>query len=53
VSIPEQSSLPKLVNPILGYDLQEYKSPMQMPFKFMDKKLVVDPKNTFSASDKT
>lgn len=52
VSIPEQSSLPKLVNPILGYDLQEYKSPMQMPFKFMDKKLVVDPKNTFSASDK-
>jgi len=52
VVIPEQSSLPKIVGPVLGYDLQDYKSPMQIPFKFIDKKLLVDPKNTFSPSDK-
>jgi len=52
VVIPETSSQPKIVGPVLGYDLQDYKSPMQTPFKFMDKKLLVDPKNTFSVADK-
>lgn len=52
VAIPESSSQPEIVGPVLGYDLQDYKSPMQTPFKFMDKKLLVDPKNTFSQEDK-
>lgn len=51
IHIPEKSATPAIIGPMLGYDLQDYKSPMHVPFKFADKKLLVDPKNTFSSAD--
>ncbi len=51
ISIPEESSSPKIVSPVLGYDLEEYRSPMHIPFRILNKRLLVDPKNTFSSTD--
>ncbi|MFP4081304.1 MAG: GWxTD domain-containing protein [Candidatus Aminicenantes bacterium] len=49
--IPETSSSPRLSQPVLGYEVEEYKSPMHIPFRSVDKRILVDPKKTFSASD--
>lgn len=51
ISVPEESSSPKIVTPVLGYDLEEYRSPMHIPFRILNKRLLVDPKNTFSSTD--
>ena len=51
ISVPKGSSKPQIFGPFLGYMFQEYQSNMHIPFKTVDKKLVVDPKNTFSSSD--
>ena len=51
IHIPEKSATPAIIGPMLGYDLQDYRSPMHVPFKLADKKLLVDPKNTFSSTD--
>ena len=51
ISIPEDPETPKIVGPFLGYRFQDYQSSVHIPFKIINKKLVVDPKNTFSASD--
>lgn len=34
-----------------GYDLEDFQSAMHYPFKIRDKKLIVDPKNTFSRTE--
>ena len=42
---------PRVEGPFLGYKIDPARSDVQMPFKFGDRKLVFDPKNTFSASE--
>ena len=51
ISIPEDPETPKIAGPFLGYRFQDYQTSVHIPFKIINKKLVVDPKNTFSASD--
>ena len=51
VSIAEDSERPQIVGPFLGYGFQDYQSDLHIPFKIMDKKLFVDPKNTYSLMD--
>lgn len=51
ITVPEDSGVPQIVGPFLGYRFQEYQSSVHIPYKVIDKKLVVDPKNTFSGSD--
>ena len=51
ISIPEAYKTAQIVGPFIGYKFQEYQSNLHIPFKVMDKKLVVDPKNTFSGTD--
>lgn len=51
IDIPEESGLPQIFGPFLGYRFQNYQSDLHIPFKLLDRKLVVDPKNTFASSD--
>ena len=51
IAVPEQSDLPQITGPILAYKVQDYSSDLNIPFKFLNKKLLVDPKNTFSTSE--
>ena len=48
---PESSKLPEIIGPFLGYRFQNFDSNLHIPFKVIDKKLLVDPKNTFSSTD--
>jgi tetratricopeptide (TPR) repeat protein len=51
IDVPAPSGSPKILGPVLGYNLQSYPSELQTPFKFMDKQLQVDPGNTFTLKD--
>jgi GWxTD domain-containing protein len=51
VEIPEDSDLPQIGGPFLGYKFQSFSRDVHIPFKAVDRKLVVDPKKTFSSSD--
>ncbi len=51
ISIPEATGRPRIVGPFLGYGFQDYQSNVHIPFKIVNRKLIVDPKNTFAASD--
>ncbi len=42
---------PRLEGPFLGYKLDPARSDLHMPFAFADRKLVFDPKVTFSAAE--
>ncbi len=43
---------PRIIGPVLGYDLQDSVTELHTPFKFMNKQLQVDPNLTFSVKDK-
>ncbi len=49
--VSDSSENPHIAGPFLGYKYENYQSTIHLPFKILEKKLVVDPKNTFSASD--
>jgi GWxTD domain-containing protein len=49
ISVPEPSNQPRIIGPILGYELQDYASHLFTPFKTVDKRLLIDPNDTFSA----
>ena len=51
VLVSQKPNKPQIVGPFLGYKVEEYKSDLHIPFKFLDKKLAVDPKNTFSFAE--
>jgi GWxTD domain-containing protein len=51
IEIPEDSGVPQIIGPFLGYKFQSFQSDVHIPFKVLDRKLVVDPKKTFSSSD--
>jgi GWxTD domain-containing protein len=42
---------PRIIGPILGPRLQNYQGGLHIPFKILDKKSIIDPKNTLAAED--
>ena len=51
LSIPEDSRLPIISGPFLGFKIVSLDRNYHIPYKILDKKLAVDPKKTFSVSD--
>ena len=51
ITIPEDSDSPRILSPVVGYKLQSYRQDLHIPFKILNEKLVIDPKNNFSASE--
>lgn len=51
IVIPEDTGLPKLNGPFLGYKLENYGAQLHIPYKVQDRKLVVDPINTFGLGE--
>ncbi|MCK4496543.1 MAG: tetratricopeptide repeat protein, partial [Candidatus Aminicenantes bacterium] len=51
IEIPEDSGVPQIGGPFFGYKFQSFQSDVHIPFKVLDRKLVVDSKKTFSSSD--
>jgi len=51
IVIPEDGGQPKIQGPFLGYKFESYGSQVHIPYKALDKKLVIDPKNTFSPQE--
>ncbi len=49
--VPPDPGTPRLGGPYIGYKFESYQREIHVPFKLMDKKLVVDPKKTFAAAD--
>jgi hypothetical protein len=52
VAITEEEKRPLIVSPLLGYKIEQYGRDVHIPFKILEKKIVLDPKNTFSKSEK-
>jgi GWxTD domain-containing protein len=48
---PSREGKPRLTGPILGYKFENYDTQIHIPYKILDQKLVVDPKNTFASED--
>jgi GWxTD domain-containing protein len=51
IEIPANSSTPQIFGPFVGYNFQQFQTDVHIPFKVLDKKLVVDPQKTFASSD--
>jgi GWxTD domain-containing protein len=51
IVVPEAVGRPRLNGPFLGYKLEKYGAQVHIPYKIQDKKLVVDPKNTFASGE--
>ncbi len=51
VEIPPAAASPSIEGPFLGYKYETYPRDVHIPFKVLDKKLVVDPKRTFATGD--
>ena len=51
IVVPADNTRPRIGGPYIGYRLENYQREIHVPFKVMDKKLVVDPRKTFSAGD--
>ncbi len=51
IIVPEQMELPQMVGPVVGYGLQDYPPHLHVPFKTLDKQLLIDPKSTISLSE--
>jgi len=51
IVLPEREGRPRIVGPIVGYDIQSYSLEALLPYKLLDKKLMVDPAQMFSAKE--
>jgi GWxTD domain-containing protein len=51
VEVPPAKATPSIEGPFIGYKYENYQRDIHIPFKFLDKKLVVDPKKTFASTD--
>jgi GWxTD domain-containing protein len=51
IAAPADRDTPWLMEPLLGYKSQSYRRDLHIPFKVLDQKIVMDPKNTYSAAD--
>jgi GWxTD domain-containing protein len=52
IAIPEHTGEPKIIGPVVGYGLQDYPAHLHVPYKVVDKQLLIDPKSTVSLSEK-
>jgi len=50
ITIPAEETL-RIGDPLFGYRFQDYGTNVLIPFKILDKKLIVDPKNTYARQD--
>jgi GWxTD domain-containing protein len=51
IEVPLDSGQPRISGPVLGYKLVDVQPGTHLPFQAGDKKLNIDPKSTYSASD--
>ena len=51
ITIPSDPGTPRLSGPLVGYKFQTFQKDVHLPFKVLDKKVIIDPKNTLAASD--
>ncbi|MGQ9672902.1 MAG: GWxTD domain-containing protein [Candidatus Aminicenantales bacterium] len=51
IEVPALLGSPGILGPVLGFSMQNFLSPAQAPFKFVDKQLQVDPANMFTLKD--
>ncbi len=51
LEVAEAGTQPRLANPLIGYRTEKFARNQHLPFKVDDTKVLVDPKNTLSASD--
>lgn len=51
VSIPEPEGRPRIVGPVVGYEFRTYDPDSHLPYKLLDKKLLIDPSFTFSPAE--
>lgn len=52
VVIPEHAGGPQMIGPVVGYGLQDYPAHLHVPFKVVDKQLLIDPTSTISRAEK-
>jgi tetratricopeptide (TPR) repeat protein len=48
VEIPASEGRPRLIGPSVGYGFKDYGRDVSLPFKLLEKKLLIDPARTFS-----
>ncbi len=51
VEVPPLNAAPAVQGPLVGYKFERYQRDIHIPFKIIDRKLVVDPQKTFGRSD--
>lgn len=51
VNVPAAGGTPRISGPVLGYDVREHPTSSLLPYKMLDKKLIIDPGGTFSNSE--
>ena len=51
ISVPEDSGRPWIMQPLLGYKIQNFRRDQHIPFKVLEQKVVIDPKSTFAADE--
>ena len=51
IVVPKAAGPPKIVGPVLGFELKESPSQLQVPFKLSGNKIEVDAANTFSSTE--
>jgi GWxTD domain-containing protein len=51
LDVPPAKAGPSIEGPFIGYKYETYQRDVHIPFKVLDKKLVVDPKKTFASGD--
>jgi GWxTD domain-containing protein len=51
ITAPEDSGRPWIMQPLLGYKIQNFRRDLHIPFKVLEQKVVIDPKHTFAAAE--
>ncbi|MBM3296215.1 MAG: GWxTD domain-containing protein [Candidatus Aminicenantes bacterium] len=51
LDVPPPAGKTRISGPFLGHRLEDYGTQVHIPYKVLDKKLLLDPKNTFTARD--
>lgn len=51
LTVPADTGEVRIDGPFLGYRFETFQRDIHLPFKVLDRKLVVDPKNTFGTTD--
>ena len=51
IEVAGDAGAPKIFGPYLGYRAETYPRDIHLPFKVLDSKIAVDPRNTYAAAD--